>query len=355
MLFETLNQSAQRGELMLVDGGMCHWHLRQDGQLTIREIIATRRGAGSQMLNRLKLTPGATSLFAKCPANLPANDWYSRRGFHVERRETTATGRELIHWRLSTAYKIRAPNLGPIELIYCAAGNRRFAEIAIDHGFLYGAQLPATVYFRPYFVDQDWRNPKREAYIETIRQYRPYMATVLDWERSNQLSDVLEWAEAIAPYVQEIVIIPKVPGEVHRIPRRVAGRPVRLGYSVPTRYAGTTVPLYEFAEWPVHLLGGSPQKQMEIAQYLHVRSADTNYHTKMALSNGHFWVNGTAWYARDPFWPRINETGVIIDGDLPYEAFRRSCNQIKRAWMKAIHRPKCPVPPGQLTLPGMIR
>jgi len=101
MIFETLWESAQRGELLLVDGGMCHWHLRRDGQLTIREIIATRRGAGGEMLGVLKQTPGATSLFAKCPADLAANDWYAQRGFCCEGEETTPRGRKLKLWRLS--------------------------------------------------------------------------------------------------------------------------------------------------------------------------------------------------------------------------------------------------------------
>lgn len=100
MIFQTLYESAQRGELLLVDGGLCHWHLRRDGQLTIREIISTRRGAGYEMLTRLRSTPGAMSLFAKCPADLPANAWYERRGFVCEGTETTRTGRELRLWRL---------------------------------------------------------------------------------------------------------------------------------------------------------------------------------------------------------------------------------------------------------------
>ena len=32
-----------------------------------------------------------------------------------------------------------------IKLIYCAGGNKQFAETAIEAGFLYGAQLPDTV------------------------------------------------------------------------------------------------------------------------------------------------------------------------------------------------------------------
>lgn len=99
MIFETLYESAQRGELLLVDGGMCHWHLRRDGQLTIREIISTRRGAGSVMLAQLRQVQGATSLFAKCPADLASNDWYARRGFHCEGEEVTPSGRKLKLWR----------------------------------------------------------------------------------------------------------------------------------------------------------------------------------------------------------------------------------------------------------------
>ncbi len=103
MIFETLCESAEREELILVDGGFCHWHLRRDGQLTIREIIvlpALRgRGIGTKILESLKLQ-NATSIFAKCPADLEANDWYGKKGFELEGAETTKSGRELNHWRL---------------------------------------------------------------------------------------------------------------------------------------------------------------------------------------------------------------------------------------------------------------
>ena len=99
MVFETLYEAAQRGELLLVEGGFCHFHLRRDGQLTIREMISTRPGAGSQMLDALKRTPGATSLLAKCPEDLESNPWYARRGFCCEGQETTPSGRRLNLWR----------------------------------------------------------------------------------------------------------------------------------------------------------------------------------------------------------------------------------------------------------------
>lgn len=104
MIFEPLLESAERGELILVDGGFCHWHLRRDGQITIREIIVLpeqrRQGIGTEMLERLKRVDGATSIFAKCPYSLAANHWYHTLGFADEGIETTRSGRWLRLWRL---------------------------------------------------------------------------------------------------------------------------------------------------------------------------------------------------------------------------------------------------------------
>lgn len=99
MIFDALYESAQKGELLLIDGGICHWHLRRDGQITIREIISTKPGAGTIMLNTLK-SKKATSIFAKCPMDYPANKWYEKQGFINEGVETTKTGRKLLLWRL---------------------------------------------------------------------------------------------------------------------------------------------------------------------------------------------------------------------------------------------------------------
>lgn len=332
MIFETLNDSSKSGELMLVDGGMCHWHLRHDGQLTIREIISTKKGAGSLMLRRLEATLGATSLFAKCPADLPANNWYSMRGFHVERMETTKSGRKLICWRKSLDTPKHLPaNAGDIQLFYCADGNPRFAQIAIDAGWYYGAQLPNRIGFKPLFVDQNWKNPDREKYIASLAAHRPYMATVLDWEQSGQFDEVMSWATEAAQYVSVVVIIPKVSGEVWRVPAMVGGKPVRLGYSVPTKFGATSVPLAEFGRRPVHLLGGSPHKQLEIASVLNVVSADGNYPQKLAMTT-QFWTPRLAVNGRVKYWPYLEEMDGYRHDDAPYEAFRRSCNNILAAW-----------------------
>lgn len=332
MIFETLNESAARGELMLVENGFCHWHLRNDGQLTIREIISTRRGAGSLMLRRLESTIGATSLLAKCPVNLPANQWYTRKGFHVERMETTKTGRKLLNWRKPLATPKHLPtNAGGIQLFYCADGNPRFAQIAIDAGWYYGAQLPNKIHFKPAFVDQNWKAPSREKYMASLAVHRPYMATVLDWEQPEQFEDVMSWATEASRYAQTVVIIPKVPGGLHHIPDKIGGKPVRLGYSVPTSFGATPVQLAEFENRPVHLLGGSPNKQLELASVLNVVSADGNYAQKLSLT-AQFWTPRLAVNGRVKYWPYLEEVDGFRHDDAPYEAFRRSCVNIIAAW-----------------------
>lgn len=102
MIFEALWDSAQRGELLLVEHGMCHWHLRRDGQLTIREVIVTqpRSGIGAAMLATLRQTEGATCIVAKCPVELSANAWYARQGFAHVTTEQTRSGRAINVWQL---------------------------------------------------------------------------------------------------------------------------------------------------------------------------------------------------------------------------------------------------------------
>lgn len=221
-----------------------------------------------------------------------------------------------------------------MDLIYCASGNKRFAEIAINHGFLYGAQMPGTVYFPPMFCDQDWKKPDRAKYMPCLAEHQPHMASVLDLEQPTQLDEVLCWAEEAAQWVDVVMIIPKFFGAIELLPRVIAGKTVRLGYSVPTKFGGTEVPVWEFAGWPVHLLGGSPQAQMQMCNYLNVVSADGNYAQKMAIQYGQFWAPGNARNAANRYWPKLSEVGDIVKDDMPYVAFERSCKNIMAAWRR---------------------
>lgn len=101
MIFDALMDSLRQGELLLVDGGMCRYHLRRDGQLTIYEIISAQPGAGRRMLSRLLSIDGVKCILARCPTGLPSNAWYERRGFVLSRIQFTRTGKTVNIWRLA--------------------------------------------------------------------------------------------------------------------------------------------------------------------------------------------------------------------------------------------------------------
>jgi hypothetical protein len=223
------------------------------------------------------------------------------------------------------------------ELIYCADGNARFAQIAIDSGFTYGAQPLRTIYFPIEFADlHPSAIPPRAAYIAALAKHRPRLATVADWLAREQLPEVLEWTEEAAAHVETVIIIPKVFGGIAKLPRTIGNKPIRLGYSVPTRHGGTSVPVWEFSGWPVHLLGGSPHKQIMLSQYLNVASVDGNMCHKMATRFCAFY--DPKKMTKRGYWPTLEEADGKKWGDgtnkanAPYEAFRRSCESIMEMW-----------------------
>jgi ribosomal protein S18 acetylase RimI-like enzyme len=217
-----------------------------------------------------------------------------------------------------------------VDLIYCAAGNKRYMDIALKHGFKCGGQLPGTIYHDMYFADQNYHAPNFDAYMSALEKERPYMATVIDYEDHVSFSEVMRWAETASRFVQDtVIIIPKVCGTIPDIPREINGKRVRLGYSIPTTHGGTQVPAWEFAGWPVHLLGGSPQSQLaNRKQYglMDTISMDGNYTQKMASQYNQFFTNGCATYAKNRFWPQLQETQIgFVDEDALYIAFELSC------------------------------
>lgn len=100
MIFETLWDSSKKGELILIENGFCHFHLRKDGQLTIREIISQQKGCGKQMLDIL-ISKNPKFIFAKCPADLESNGWYKKMGFVLVGNEISKNGRTINHWKLN--------------------------------------------------------------------------------------------------------------------------------------------------------------------------------------------------------------------------------------------------------------
>jgi len=214
------------------------------------------------------------------------------------------------------------------ELIYCADGNPRFAAAAVAAGWRYGARLPAKVYQSVHFADQDWRRPDRDGYMRALRAHRPAVATVLDWERAEQFGEVMSWAAEASRHVARVVVVAKVSGLCSLIPRAVGGAEVLIGYSVPTAYGGSEICLWEIGRRPVHLLGGSPQKQLSLARYLNVVSVDGN----MAHQQAHrcrYWSRKKGPHGH---WRQLG--GAPAPGD-NLRCFARSLENIATAWRAA--------------------
>jgi GNAT superfamily N-acetyltransferase len=87
MLFVALAEAADRGTLLLVSGGLCRWHRRRDGRVTIRELVVLpaqrRQGIGRALVEQVaRLNPGCP-LSARCPVCYPSNGFWPAVGFDL--------------------------------------------------------------------------------------------------------------------------------------------------------------------------------------------------------------------------------------------------------------------------------
>lgn len=227
----------------------------------------------------------------------------------------------------------KLPHLENIpRLIYCAP-NSTFSAIALRYNFEYGCQMPAALPSFPlFFADQDWKKPDRSGYMKALAKYKPNVATVLDFERPDQFDEVMSWATEAAQYVREtVIIIPKFQGSIEMIPEAINGKKVVLGYSVPTSFGGTSLPISAFGRRPVHLLGGSPQKQMSLAGICNVVSADANTMSLLANKINAFFCGGFVSRSTN-YFAVLGEVGYTERVDANLLAFEISCMNVYSAW-----------------------
>lgn len=227
-----------------------------------------------------------------------------------------------------------------LDLIYCAGDNERLSRIAFESGFLIGIRSGRSSHDFPVsFVDIEYKRPNFEKHLKAVAKHRPKYATVLDLSEEcvskQDIARALMQYEQLASYCQIPFIVPKLHGQVALLPADVA-----IGYSIPTSYGGAKdVKLWEMEGRRIHLLGGSPQKQIEIYKTLslcaQVMSADGNMAQLMATQFAKYW---------DGDWVEHPQRGTNTP-DLYLDCWRRSCTNIRRAWGKVVD-----LMPAQLTL-----
>jgi len=203
-------------------------------------------------------------------------------------------------------------------------------ELATSLGWYAGVRSGTVIYdaARPlYLLDIDYKAPDWTAHLAIARAEHPALAAIPDVMAVPDLPATLAMAEEMASHTDALLIIPKC-RIIHSLPRGIGGKPVVLGYSVPTGYGGTPLPVWEFRDWPVHLLGGTPRKQLDLARFMTVVSADGN----MAQMLAH---RGLAYDERGhpqlmARWePKPSAPGM------PARALERSLINIAALWQRA--------------------
>lgn len=168
--------------------------------------------------------------------------------------------------------------------------------LAVKSGWLYGVRSSDGVCgtaerqekHRPQFIDNHYHNYDHAQHLAALKRWHPKYATVRDIMTPEQcgaaginyypLEQILDWAEELSSHAENVMLIPKYDC-IDKLPDKFM-----LGYSVPTSYGGTPLPVEMFKGHRVHLLGGSPKRQIQYFQALRdeVISLDNNYILKVA-------------------------------------------------------------------------
>ncbi len=203
--------------------------------------------------------------------------------------------------------------------------DHKSTSIAARFGWLPGARYQEFRHVRHNravgLIDVNWRKYDFARHLTAVRHKRPLLTVVRDIERRSQVGAVLDQAQILAKYVPFIVVVPKVGGVVEPFADKL-GSALVLGYSVPTKYGRTSVPIREFLGQPVHLLGGRPDAQRHLAEKLQVISIDSNRLTLDARYGDSF--DGEIF--------RPNEKGGL------YNCIKDSIRNINRLWLS--YKPK---------------
>ena len=172
------------------------------------------------------------------------------------------------------------------------AHGRRVISLALAEGWRPGARYTnlRDVRHVPFahvgFLDIDWKNYCFDSHLAAAARCRPFVTVARDIECISQIDKILGEADKLQKHAKRVIVVPKDPRLESRLHRAIPNE-FLLGYSVPTRYGGTTIRPEAF-EWSVHLLGGRPDAQRRLADRMSVVSIDCNRFTYDAQYGDYF-------------------------------------------------------------------
>lgn len=176
------------------------------------------------------------------------------------------------------------------QLLKFVTHSKRVLRIAKRFGWLPGARYTNLRDIREFsaigFMDIDWKDYDFRLHLAAVKLLRPKMTVARDVERHSRLNEIIDQAYELSRYADRVVIVPKdrrLGDKLDRIPLNFI-----LGFSVPTRYGKTAIRPECFGSRSVHLLGGRPDIQRELARQMNVVSVDCNRFTLDATFGDYF-------------------------------------------------------------------
>ena len=126
----------------------------------------------------------------------------------------------------------------------------------------------------PEFLDIDFRSYDFRTHLEVTSIVRPKLTIARDVFEMASLHSTIDQGYQLLEFSEKVAIVPK---DVQLASSLEASIPKDFifGYSVPTRYGGTDIPMSCFRR-EVHLLGGRPDTQYQLSKSLNVVSLDCN-------------------------------------------------------------------------------
>jgi hypothetical protein len=168
--------------------------------------------------------------------------------------------------------------------------SRSARDEAIGLGWLPGARYTNLRDVRTLdaigFIDINWKRYNFDRHLAAVIATRPRLTVARDIECVSTLDLVLQQAKLLAAYAERVIVVPKDPRLADALNSAIPSEFI-LGYSVPTRYGASPIPPSKFKR-PVHLLGGRPDVQRELARRMVVYSFDCNRFTLDAAFGDYF-------------------------------------------------------------------
>jgi len=170
-----------------------------------------------------------------------------------------------------------------MSVIKFVAHSQRVINISSFHGWFPGAKytnlrdLKGIDFESKGFLDIDWKKYSFSRHLDAVQEHKPYLTMARDVESIEELESILLEADILIKHSKHVAIIPKDIRLNNRLTELIPKKFI-LGYSVPTRYGGTEVSIDSF-DRKVHLLGGRPDIQRKLANFLDVMSFDCNRFT----------------------------------------------------------------------------